>query len=311
MGFGRTFQNVGMVKSATVLENLKTAQHATVGYAVLTGLAGSGAASRRGARSSTEQADGDPRPARPADHPRHPGRRPVLRHAQAARARLRARHRPRHPAARRADLGHGPGGVATSSASGCSTLRREFGLTMLVIEHHVPLVLRVCDHVYVLNFGRLLAEGKPSVIQTHPEVVAAYLGGEAPDALAADARDRRGRRARRRARSRAHRARARRAADRGGDPAATKAAAAQEAAAPATRRTGAKKAAAKKAAGQEGAPAQEGRRRASAPARRTEGRGRREPARGRGPAHRLRLAAGAPGHLLLRRGGRRPRSCSA
>jgi ABC-type glutathione transport system ATPase component len=43
---------------------------------------------------------------------------------------------------------------------------------MLVIEHHVPLVLRVCDHVYVLNFGQLLAEGQPSVIQTHPEVVA-------------------------------------------------------------------------------------------------------------------------------------------
>ena len=60
-----------------------------------------------------------------------------------------------------------------------------FGLTMLLIEHHVPLVLSVCDHIYVLNFGRLLAEGQPSVIQTHPEVVAAYLGGEAPDALEA------------------------------------------------------------------------------------------------------------------------------
>ena len=45
-------------------------------------------------------------------------------------------------------------------------------------------MLSVCDHVYVLNFGQLLAEGKPSVIQTHPEVVAAYLGGEAPEALA-------------------------------------------------------------------------------------------------------------------------------
>jgi branched-chain amino acid transport system ATP-binding protein len=63
-------------------------------------------------------------------------------------------------------------------------LRRAFGLTMLLIEHHVPLVLSVCDHVYVLNFGRLLAAGQPSVIQTHPEVVAAYLGGEAPEALA-------------------------------------------------------------------------------------------------------------------------------
>ncbi|MFN2537150.1 MAG: hypothetical protein ABR549_03230, partial [Mycobacteriales bacterium] len=53
------------------------------------------------------------------------------------------------------------------------------------IEHHVPLVLNVCDYVYVLNFGRLLAEGEPTVIQTHPEVVAAYMGGEAPEALAA------------------------------------------------------------------------------------------------------------------------------
>ena len=64
-------------------------------------------------------------------------------------------------------------------------LRKEFGITMLLIEHHVPLVLSVCDHVYVLNFGRLLAEGEPTVIQTHPEVVAAYLGGSAPDALEA------------------------------------------------------------------------------------------------------------------------------
>jgi ABC-type methionine transport system ATPase subunit len=64
-------------------------------------------------------------------------------------------------------------------------LRQAFGLTMLLIEHHVPLVLSVCDHIYVLNFGRLLAEGKPAVIQAHPEVVAAYLGGEAPEALEA------------------------------------------------------------------------------------------------------------------------------
>ena len=61
-------------------------------------------------------------------------------------------------------------------------LRNVFDLSILMIEHHVPLVVRVCDYVYVLNFGRLLTEGLPAAVQTHPEVVAAYLGEEDPEA---------------------------------------------------------------------------------------------------------------------------------
>jgi branched-chain amino acid transport system ATP-binding protein len=61
-------------------------------------------------------------------------------------------------------------------------LRDQFDLSVLMIEHHVPLVVRVCDYVYVLNFGRLLTEGLPTDVQRHPEVVAAYLGEEAPEA---------------------------------------------------------------------------------------------------------------------------------
>jgi len=55
-------------------------------------------------------------------------------------------------------------------------LRDTLGLTILMIEHHVPLVVGVCDYVYVLNFGKILAKGKPEEVQRHPEVVAAYLG---------------------------------------------------------------------------------------------------------------------------------------
>ena len=55
-------------------------------------------------------------------------------------------------------------------------LRTELGLTMLVIEHHVPLVTRVCDYVYVLNFGELLTRGTPTEVRAHPEVISAYLG---------------------------------------------------------------------------------------------------------------------------------------
>jgi branched-chain amino acid transport system ATP-binding protein len=54
---------------------------------------------------------------------------------------------------------------------------------VLMIEHHVPLVVRVCDYVYCLNFGRLLTEGVPEAVRSHPEVVTAYLGEEAEDVV--------------------------------------------------------------------------------------------------------------------------------
>ena len=56
------------------------------------------------------------------------------------------------------------------------SLRADEGLTLLLIEHDVPMVTRVCDHVYVINRGRPLAEGSPAAIQRNHEVVAAYLG---------------------------------------------------------------------------------------------------------------------------------------
>jgi branched-chain amino acid transport system ATP-binding protein len=57
-------------------------------------------------------------------------------------------------------------------------LRQTLDLTVLMIEHHVPLVVGVCDYVYVLNFGKLLTAGKPQDVRRHPEVIAAYLGGD-------------------------------------------------------------------------------------------------------------------------------------
>ncbi len=59
-------------------------------------------------------------------------------------------------------------------------MRKEFALTIVMIDHHVPLVTRVSDYVYCLNFGEVLAEGPPDVVRRHPEVVRAYLGVEEP-----------------------------------------------------------------------------------------------------------------------------------
>ncbi|NCB29039.1 MAG: ABC transporter ATP-binding protein [Clostridia bacterium] len=55
-------------------------------------------------------------------------------------------------------------------------VREKFGVTILLIEHDMKLVSGICEYLYVLNFGRLLAQGTPAEVLRNPEVVTAYLG---------------------------------------------------------------------------------------------------------------------------------------
>jgi branched-chain amino acid transport system ATP-binding protein len=177
MGMGRTWQNLGVIRTLTVLDNVLTAQHHHVRYGALAGMTGSPgsfaeeAELRLNAEEILDFLDLLPLAKEPVgDLPYGTQKMVDLAMALATDPDLLLLDEP--------SSGMGPE-EAHQLGETLRFLRDSLNLTILMIEHHVPLVVGLCDYVYVLNFGKLLAKGEPAEIQQHPEVVAAYLGGEA------------------------------------------------------------------------------------------------------------------------------------
>ena len=174
LGIGRTFQQIGLVKDLTVTENLLLAQHRLAGYGAVTALAhlpGVG----RGERDLRQR----------AEETLH-----ALQFERFATSELRElSHGQQRIVELAAALLTAPGvllldepsaGMSPAAAEALAErllqVRDELGQTILLIEHHLPLVLATCSTVHVMDAGRMLTSGAPSEVVTDPSVVAAYLG---------------------------------------------------------------------------------------------------------------------------------------
>jgi branched-chain amino acid transport system ATP-binding protein len=180
-GLGRTFQEVGLVRSFTVLENLLVAQHQQVAYGAWSGLLGliGSVQEERALRERAMEVLAYLDLAGLADTSVSSLPYGTLKQVEVA-AVLAT-----DPQVLMLDEPLAGLGPEESERFGDRLLRMrdDLDIAIVVIEHHVPFVLRVCDYLYVLNFGQILASGKPDEIRGSREVAEAYLG-EGASALA-------------------------------------------------------------------------------------------------------------------------------
>jgi len=177
LGMGRTFQNVGLVKGSTAGQNLKTAQHLEVDYDPLAGIFGS-PRTFEVERHITERARAvlDLMGLSHLEDTRVQG----LPYGVLKRLELAAVLATDPDILLLDEPGSGMGPEEAEELGDLLLrLREAFELTIVLIDHHVPLVTRISDHMYCLNFGEVLAEGRPDEVRRHPEVARAYLGDEA------------------------------------------------------------------------------------------------------------------------------------
>ena len=174
LGVARTFQNIRLFSGLTVLDNVKTGLHNEITYSLAESLFHVGSY-RKKERAMNERAMEllsvfgleNVADYKASNLPYGKQRKLEIARALATDPKLLLLDEPA--------AGMNPNETGELMET-IELVRKKFGVTVLLIEHDMKLVSGICEYLYVLNFGRLLAEGTPAEVLKNPEVVTAYLG---------------------------------------------------------------------------------------------------------------------------------------
>lgn len=176
MGLSRTFQNIRLFKNMTALENVKVAMHKDIQYGTLAAILRLPSYYREEERVQKQAEEllrvvglYEKRDERASNLPYGEQRRLEIARALAARPRILFLDEPA--------AGMNPQETASLTQL-IHQIRNDFRITIVLIEHDMSLVMKICERIYVLDYGKCIANGTPQEIKNNEFVIKAYLGEE-------------------------------------------------------------------------------------------------------------------------------------